>query len=435
MDRAQALDLCNDEPPGSHGYDINTICLYLRLVLQGVSLRGVPRVLSVVAEAFGLPLEIPHWTTGRLWLMRLGHAMLTLPLEQAADWVWLIDHSVQIGQEKCLLIVGIRLRDLPKHGECLKYRDLHLIALVVRKSWTRQEVDDALEQANQRTGVPRAIVNDYGVDVHGGVMLFQERHEQTVEMYDIKHKAACLLKHRLAKEPDWQEFQGWIGKTRCAIQQTEMAFLVPPAPKPKARFMNLQPQLAWAEGVLDVLRDIPAEVKKWVRPERLQEKLGWLEEFAPKLAEWSEWQQVVNIAVEFVDRQGVYRGVLKELWRQLPQKFAHDSSRELAKDLMRFVASQAKQTKPGERLPGSTEILESCFGKMKELEKQQARGGFTSLVVSFGAILAKTTAKAVNAAMKHSVTKDVFAWCKEHLGTTVFAKRKIAFAQGATKVG
>jgi hypothetical protein len=89
-----------------------------------------------------------------------------------------------------------------------------------------------------------ATGNDHGVDVHGGVMLFQERHEQTAEMYDVKHKAACLLKHRLEKGPAWQDFQGRIGKTRCAIQQTEMAFLAPPAPKPKARFMNLQPQLA-----------------------------------------------------------------------------------------------------------------------------------------------------------------------------------------------
>src|SRR5713226_1892079 len=102
MDPTQALDPGNDEPPGCHGYGSNTICLFVRLVLSGVSLRGVPRVLAVLAEALGLPLEIPHWTTGRLWLMRLGHAMLTMPLEQADDWAWLADHSVPIGQEKGL---------------------------------------------------------------------------------------------------------------------------------------------------------------------------------------------------------------------------------------------------------------------------------------------------------------------------------------------
>src|SRR5205807_2012376 len=131
MDPVQELDLYNDEPPSGHGYGVGTISLFLRLVLEaGVSLRGVPRVLAVIAEAFGLPLDIPHWTTGRLWLMRLGHGVLTLALEKAADWAWLIDHSVQIGQEKCLAILGIRLQDLPKPGECLQHHDLHLIALV-----------------------------------------------------------------------------------------------------------------------------------------------------------------------------------------------------------------------------------------------------------------------------------------------------------------
>lgn len=412
------------------------ISLCLRLVLEGgVSLRGVPRVLAVVVEAFGLSLEIPDWTTSRLWLMRLGHAELTMPLEKADDWAWLADHSVQIGDEKVLAIVGIRLCDLPEPGQCLQHHDLHLIALVPSESWTRPDVDRVLEEATQRTGVPRVITTDHGSDLYGGVQLFQERHKETAEIYDVKHKAACLLKHRLEKEPRWKEFQTKVGQTRCAVQQTELAFLTPPAPKAKARFMNLEPQLAWAEEVLKVMHHPSAQVQEWASPERMQEKLGWLEEFAEPLTEWSEWQQVVNITVEFVDRQGIYRGMGRRLRQQLPRTFVHASSRSLAKELITFVARQARQAKQGERLPGSTEVLESCFGKMKQLEKQQARGGFTSLLVSFGALLAETTTQAVNAALKHSGTKTVYEWCKKHLGTTLFAQRKIAFTEGATQTG
>lgn len=433
MDCSGQLDLLHDEPPGPHGYGVDIICLFLRLVRAGVSLRGVPRVLTLIAEVFGLSIDIPDWTTGRLWLMRLGHAMLTMPLEKAEDWAWLADHSVQIGQEKCLVILGIRLRDLPEPGTCLQHHDLHLIALVPRTSWTRPEVNDALEKAAKRTGVPRVIVNDYGVDLHGGVQIFQERHPHTQEIYDIKHKAACLLKHRLEKDPRWQEFQRQVGQTRCAVQQTEVSFLVPPTPKPKARFMNLQSQLEWAEGVLEILRDPPAQVLKWASPERLQAKLGWLHEFADVVSEWSHWQQVVNIAVEYVNRHGISRSTAKKMYQQMPRLFAHTSTAELATELVEFVTVQAHQTKPGERFPGSTEVLESCFGKMKELEKQHSRGGFTSLVVSFGAILADTTSHVIQTAMEHSGTADVYRWCKEHLGTTLFGKRKLAFAESATK--
>lgn len=412
---------------------MDTICLFVRLVLSGVSLRGVPRVMEVVSVAWGLSLDIPHWTTGRLWLMRVGHAMLTQPLEQADDWAWLTDHSVQIGQEKFLAIVGLRLRDLPKPGTCLQHHDLQLIALVPQTNWTGEDVNQALEAAVERTGVPRVIVNDHGTDLHSGVQLFQQRHGTTVEIYDLKHKAACLLKRRLEKHPRWLEFQRQSGQTRCAVQQTELAFLAPLTPKTKARFMNLQPQLEWADGVLDVLREPPAKVLEWVSRERLQEKLGWLHEFAADVSEWSQWQQVVNLAVRYVDRHGLSRTTAKELSRELSGPWAHESTATLVQELVEFVRSQGHQTKRGERFPGSTEVLESCFGKMKELEQQQSRGGFTSLVIAFGALLADTTSRFIKSAMQHSATQDVYQWCTENLGITLFGKRKLALANSATK--
>ena len=429
------VDGNNDEPPAAHGYPVSVCCLVLRLVLQGISLRAVPRALAIMGDAFGWSLPIPHWTTGRLWLLRLGHAVLTAPLPKADDWAWLIDHSVQIGQEKCLVILGIRLQDLPKPGDCLAHDDMKLIALAPRKSWTAQEVDDQLEAASQRTGVPRVIVNDHGRDILSGVSSFQERHTETLDVYDGKHKAACLLKGRLEKNPRWQEFQRQTAQTTRGVHQTELAFLAPPAAKPKARFMNLEPTLQWAKNVLGVLREPPPVVRERVNSERLQEKLGWLSEYAPDLEEWSEWQRLANATVDFVNRQGLYRGAAKMLWTELRREQLHDSSKGLAKELVVYVAKQASQARVGERLPGSTEVLESCFGRFKQLEKQQARGGFTSLVLGFGALLAKTTTEAINNAMEHSHTKEIAAWCKETLGTTIFAQRKLAFAsgEGATK--
>lgn len=429
-----AQDWDDEAPSGGCGYAVSVQCLFLRLVLQGVSLRGVPRVLAIVADALGWELPIPHWTTGRLWLLRLGHALLTMALEQADDWAWVIDHSVQIGKDKCLVILGIRLSQLPERGSCLCHTDMHLVALVPRESWTRQEVDQALEAASKRTGIPRVIVDDHGVDIAGGVSFFQERHPQTVEIYDAKHKAACLLKSRLEKNPRWQEFNAKMAQTRCAIQQTEMAFLVPPGPRPKARFMNLAPSLQWAENVLAVLQDPPAVVREHVTRERLAEKLGWLREFVADIAEWSEWQRVVNVTVEFVDRQGVYRGAAKELRTELRGHQTHLSSQRLAGELLVFVVRQARRAKPGERFPGSTEVLESCFGRFKQLEKQQARGGFTSLVLGFGALLAATVTDVIKQAMQHSRTKAVFEWCRENLGTTLFGKRKLAFTASATEI-
>ena len=99
---------------------------------------------------------------------------------------------------------------------------MELIELLPAKSWTRQEVDGALENACQRAGhVPRVIVDDHGVDLHGGVVLFRQRHPKTAEVYDAKHTAACLPKSRLEKNPRRQEFTTHIHQPTPALARGE----------------------------------------------------------------------------------------------------------------------------------------------------------------------------------------------------------------------
>lgn len=66
----------------------------------------------------------PTWSCGRLWLLRLGYYKLTRAKEQGTDWVWIIDHTVQIGSDKCFVILGIRLGSIPPAGTCIRHEDV-----------------------------------------------------------------------------------------------------------------------------------------------------------------------------------------------------------------------------------------------------------------------------------------------------------------------
>jgi hypothetical protein len=421
-----------DRRPASHGFPCGVISLFLRFVQAGISLRGTSRALALLADLFGAPFAAPHWTTGRLWLQRFGLAQLDAPKGAADDWAWMIDHSVQIGPQKVLVILGIRLVDLPPPGRCPTHDLMELIALEPMESSTRQDVADRLEAAALSTCVPRVIVDDHGSDLTGGVALFRRDHPATVEIYDVKHKAACLLKARLEKDLRWQSFTAWTGRVRCAIQQTELAALVPPAPRPKARFMNLGPQLDWAEKVLALVDHRPAAVLERTTPERLEEKLGAVRDYRAELARWRQWQGLVDETVGFVGAFGLSSDSTPELHRRLEPGRLSAESRCLAEELIGFVDEQSLPARPGERLPGSTEVLESCFGRYKALEKGQARGGFTSLLAAFGSLLAEATSRTVEQALRGVPTREVRDWCAEHLGKTVFARRREAFA-AATK--
>lgn len=385
-------------------------------------------MLDLIARTFGLGFSAPHWTTGRTWLLRFGLAQLSAPKDQADDWVWLIDHSVQIGKEKILAIVGLRLVNLPMPERPLRPDDLVLIDLLPMETSTREDVAACLEATAVRTMVPRAIIDDHGADLNGGVEIFQRSHPETVEIYDAKHKAACLLKARLEKAPRWVAFTAQVGQTRCAVQQTELGSLVPPGPKPKARFMNLAGQLNWADKILSILDGLPGSAPSWATPLRLEAKLGWLREFREDLAQRRQWQTIVDVTVGLVGREGLHAKAAVLLDRELRPLAQTAAGRRLAAELLWFVRKQASQAKPAERLPGSTEALESCFGRFKVLERDQAKGGFTSLLLGFGMSLTEATIEGVLDAMRLVPTAAVWQWCTDHLGQTLFSKRKEAFA-------
>src|SRR5262249_48987055 len=106
--------------PPRHQFSLAQILLTLGWVLKGVSFRGTCCALSWMREmnvAWGFDFPVPHWTTVRMWFLRLAYHKLHRPKEQASDWVWIVDHSNQIGREKCLLIVAVRASQLPPPGE------------------------------------------------------------------------------------------------------------------------------------------------------------------------------------------------------------------------------------------------------------------------------------------------------------------------------
>ena len=79
-----------------HGYGPKLISLCVN-VARRVGLRATEGVLQILFGWLGIAVSIPDWTTIRTWMQRLGVAAIEAPLERADDWVWLADHSNQIG--------------------------------------------------------------------------------------------------------------------------------------------------------------------------------------------------------------------------------------------------------------------------------------------------------------------------------------------------
>ena len=200
-------------------------------------MRGAAAGLSLIAARLGLDVAMPSFSAVRSWLLRLGCHALTCALPSGA-WVWLVDHTVQIGACKLLVIVGCLLSEAPLGERPLRQSDLHLVHLSLMEHSTKEAVAEELERAAARTGAPRQIVSDQGADLNGGVKLFQQQHAGMAHVHDLAHQAANVLKQRWNKEERWSAFVARLAQTGAKLRQTREAHLVGPTIRPKARFMK-----------------------------------------------------------------------------------------------------------------------------------------------------------------------------------------------------
>jgi hypothetical protein len=400
-------------------YPLGVVAGSLALVLRGgTRLRRVPSVLGMNWNWCGIEARAASCYSVRLWLLRLGLYQLKRPKQQADDWMWIVDHTVQMGPRKCLIIVGVRQSAWDAKDRVLRHEDVELIDLQPVTKSNGRVVYRQLKAAVAKTGVPRAIISDNGGDLHRGIEMFRRSHRATAWLYDIKHKTACLLKHALERDVSWKAFTEKAHRFKQQVSLTELAGLAPPQQRSKSRYMNVDVLTDWAQRQLKLLESRKAIAAAGLKRARVEAKLGWLRKFAPQVRRWGEMLAVIGIAEHYVRHEGIHSKAEEELAATLP-KPTTPAAKRLRKQLLEFVQQQAGQARGEERLLGSSEILESIIGKFKYVAGERGQHGLTGMVLSIGALVGKQAVATVQTALSEIPTREVWNWCRSHLGPTV----------------
>jgi hypothetical protein len=406
----------------------------MRLVVRGLLVaragqRCLVSVLRLVAPWSSEGVEIPCANTGRMWLLRLGLHELTRPKAKADDWAWILDHTVQLGGRKALIIVGIRLSQWEEQRGPLRHEDLTVLDVMPMRHSSGPAVEARLEAVAKQTGQPRAILGDGGTDLKRGILSFQQTHPGVARLYDIKHKMALLLQQQLEKDPRWAKFIAAVNQTRARVLLTDLAFLTPPDLKAKSRYLNLPPLGKWGRKTLNFLdhpRDLPGRP---VDRQALEEKLGWLREYRQALYHWSVLLAIAETAEHYVRHEGYHAAAAAELQQRLDGLEINPAAEAMTTATLEFVSEQSAEAGPKERLIGSSEVLESLIGKYKHLQGTHSLGGMTPQVLAFGAIVMKKTTATIGRALTAIRTRDVVQWCREHLGLSVQGQRRYAYQE------
>jgi hypothetical protein len=374
-----------------------------------------------VVRHFNLAIAVPSFTTIRAWVLRLGCYALLRPLPQGVPWLWIIDHTIQIGEKKLFAIIGCPLSAVPFGQRCLSLADLHLIALVPMEQSNQHLIDVELEKATQRTGAPGEILADQAGDLTKGIELYQQRHPQTAAVGDVAHFGANVLENRWEREPRWAEMVKRFSEINQQIRQTADAFILSPTMRNKARFMNVGPLLRFARRVLAML-------KKETPNAKAQQRYGWLLEYEEDLARWLEQYDLVEKTIKRVRLHGVNSQTLENLEKEWGTESERPGTKMVRGHLRVYVRRVVRQIKEGETLAGSSEILESAFGKLKAKVGESGKGELTGMAMSLGAILGKRDQEDVRQGLDAVPQKKADGMISRLLGATVRWLRHQFFA-------
>ena len=397
---------------------MSVICLARDLIVQtGSSFRGVAASLALVAQRYDFPARTPSYSAIRWWVIRLGCYASCCVLPKDRPWVWMIDHTLQVGEIKRFVIIGCPVSDVPFGQRDLRLADLRLIALVPMTEATHETVLAELEKAIARTGVPRSIVSDSATELKKAAEDFQQRHRETAWVHDIAHYVANVLENRWTRDPRWQEMLKRISESNQKMRQTKQAYLMAPRLRNKARFMNVGPLLRFLGRVVRLLsREVPHAVAL--------EQYGWLLEYREALAAWQQEYRVAEAMLLRVRRHGVGAETMGEVEKEWGRLSEQTGTAMVAGHMRAYARRYGKACGGGESLVGSSEALESSFGKLKRLEADASTSGFTGLVLVLGAILGKAGEAEIREALDTVPKKEARAWIDRCLGPTVTSLRR-----------
>lgn len=419
--------------PKGHRHSLLVIRLCLRWYLDAhVSLRGVSEVLLSLVNILGdvLPLSLPYHQTVRSWLLRCGLFLLRRPMPHRNDWVWIIDESIRLGQKKCLLILGASLDGFTAHPGGLEHHQVVVLDLWVTAHSPGVDIEDRLEKLARRVGIPRQVVSDHSSDLRKGVRLFKDANRDVVDTYDVTHKLALLIKSELGTDSRWVEFLRFCTSSLFQLQQSRGAFLTPPSPRSLERYMNVDRHTEWAGRMLELL-DMPekalvAELLGLSEEEArsfLEEKLGWLRTFSQEVARYQRLVEVVKHTEEEVKNHGFSRQTASRVWRQLPAAIERDATlSNCLQELRRYLEEEGSKVPVGHVWLGSSDVIESLFGKYKWFGEKAPDGEVGASVLALPLFTVDLTAELINEALLSVTVQDVRSWVDEHIGSSNFSK-------------
>lgn len=373
------------------------------------------RSLSKLYIIFNLCLKIegssPSYTTGKLWVKKVGYYCLSKEKQQANDWILIVDESIGIGQEKLLVVLGVRQSQID-FTRPLTLQDMSPIYLQSKKTWNGEMVSEVLEVCKKRVGNVIYATTDGGSALKKGLRLSELTH-----IYDITHAIAVMLEKIYKDDIDFKEYTNSMGLFRAKLSCSQYTHLIPPNQRKKSRFLNIDIISKWGMNILkafesSLLSEKEKELFQWV-----ENKRDFIEEMNSIICTITELSILLK-------NKGLSRSTkrkCKKILKALPSTPRQQIFNEMFNEYLTTNSLYLDRKKT--KILCTSDIIETTFGKYKnELSKNQMTG-VTDLALIIPALTSDLSDNEIREAIDASTKEDIKKWGKENLCESLWEKR------------
>lgn len=385
-----------------------------------------------------------------------------------------------ISQQKLTQIIHQEMRGL-------QHLDVEVLALEVMEQSTGILIAEKLRNLALIVGTPVQIVSDWGSDIKKGINLYLESNPGVIATYDVTHKMANLLKKELYQDERYQNFLRQCSLTRQRTQQTELSFLMPPKQRSKARYHNVDILVAWAQKVLkyqqkqdffqisttysldrktlfllvdtlptdclsrlvklmpkvyenqaafrtDMLTHLGQSVWQLhgdsiaqaadIGWRKFDTKFGWLSTYQQELNTYADMVTIVQTVETQLKTQGIHRLSLLTYSQTMTAQLLNERVQKLKQQVSDYLAFESNQIPEGEILLGTSDVIESLFGKYKIFSSKRPLKDIGASILTIPLSTLKMTGDLVKQALEAIRSLDVHAWSQSVFGSSMLSQRR-----------
>ncbi len=358
-----------------------------------------------------LEINSPSQSTGRIWVKKIGYYCLNKPKPKADDWVLVIDESIGIGQEKLLLILGIRA-SMIDFTRPLKIQDMEPIIIKSSTSWTAVEIAKELESCKEKLGGVLYATTDGNSSLKKALQLSSIEH-----VYDITHAIAIMLEKLYKQNPEFKDLVYRMGQMRMKYQCSKYAHIIPPNQRSKSRFLNLELLTAWGDKVLKAIKNGNLSPQE-------EELLIWIKDKRELIEEMIQIIDIVKKVSIILKNNGLSYSTKKQCIQIIKTSYKTKGQKVFNLMLKEYLKKYIKQIKKKSKiLLCTSDVIESTFGKYKNELSKNPMNGITDLALIISALTSSLEDSEIKKAIESCKCSMIKEWSYSNLCDSLSVKR------------